>query len=253
LTAHNQITTMESIVSISDDPNNQLAFVQQLVSQLSVAGNPVTINVVNNHVHNGDIVNNNGNSNNDNNNNNNNNDSSNNILEKLNEVSTGVKALQTGQTEQTEALTDLDEEVENLSEALTDLDEKVVNLSEALTDVKAEQTHQLAKLVDGITTSITAGMTALVAGQTQLVAGISPAITELVAATTQLNNNITQLNNNITQLNNIITQFINSNVILLAGQARLHGTLPPLLMRIMNEIRDGFQSLDAVDDDDDDE
>jgi hypothetical protein len=68
---------------------------------------------------------------------------------------------------------------------------------------------------------------------------IAPGITELVAATTQLNN--------------IITQFINSNVILLAGQARLHGTLPPLLMRIMNEIRDGFQSLDAVDDDDDDD
>ena len=213
---------MENIVSISDDdPNNQLAFVQQLVSQLSVAGNPVTINVVNNHVHNGDIVstvnNNNGNSNNDNDRN----DNSNNIVTKEY----------------------FDEEVDILSEALSDLDEKVVNLSEALTDVKAEQTHQLAKLVDGITTSITAGMTALVAGIspaiTELVAGISPAITALVAATTQLNN--------------IITPFINSNVILLAGQARLHGTLPPLLMRIMNEIRDGFQSLDAVDDDDDDD
>ena len=207
---------MENIVSISDDdPNNQLAFVQQLVSQLSVGGgNPITINVVQTqqNVHNGDIVNNNGNSNNDNNNN----DNSNNIVTKEY----------------------FDEEVDILSEALSDLDEKAVNLSEALDDVKAGQI-QLLKLVDVITVSITAGMNALVAGKTQLVAGIlqiAPAITELVAATTQLNN--------------IITQFINSNVILLAGQARLHGTLPPLLMRIMNEIRDGFQSLDAVDDDD---
>ncbi|OEU10370.1 hypothetical protein FRACYDRAFT_247404 [Fragilariopsis cylindrus CCMP1102] len=38
---------MASIVPSSDDPNNQLAFVQQLVSQLSVGGgNPITINVV---------------------------------------------------------------------------------------------------------------------------------------------------------------------------------------------------------------
>ena len=173
---------------------------------MSVAGNPITINVVQTqqNVHNGDIVNNNGNSNNDNDRN----DNSNNIVTKEY----------------------FDEEVDILSEALSDLDEKAVNLSEALDDVKAGQI-QLLKLVDVITVSITAGITALVAGQTQLV--------ELVAATTQLNN--------------IITQFINSNVILLAGQARLHGTLPPLLMRIMNEIRDGFQSLDAVDDDDDDE
>ena len=79
---------MESIVSGSDDPNNQLAFVQQLVSQLSVGGgNPITINVVAGDINNqnvqGDY---------------NNNDHSKNILEKLNEVSTDVKALQTGQT-----------------------------------------------------------------------------------------------------------------------------------------------------------
>ena len=94
-------TTMANIVFISDDPNSQLAVVQQLVSQLSIGGgNPVTINVVNNHVVNnngdtvnGDTVNNNDNSNNDN---------SKNILtkeyfdEKLKEVLTELK---TGQTE----------------------------------------------------------------------------------------------------------------------------------------------------------
>ena len=41
---------MASIVPSSDDPNNQLAFVQQLLSQLPAGGgNPITINVVNNH------------------------------------------------------------------------------------------------------------------------------------------------------------------------------------------------------------
>jgi type 1 glutamine amidotransferase len=129
---------MENIVSISDDdPNNQLAFVQQLVSQLAVAGNPVTINVVQTQQNvQGDIFY-NGNSNNDNNNN----DNSNNIVTKEY----------------------FDEEVDILSEALSDLDEKAVNLSEALDDVKAGQI-QLLKLVDGITASITAGMNALVAG-----------------------------------------------------------------------------------------
>ena len=115
---------MESVVPSSDDPNNQLAFVQQLVSQLSVGGgNPITINVVA-----GDIVqtqqNNNQNVQGDYNNNsiktynnNNNNDNSKNILTKEY----------------------FDEKVAILSEALTDLDKKIVNLSEGLTDVKAEQ------------------------------------------------------------------------------------------------------------------
>ena len=105
---------MESIVPSSDDPNNQLAFVQQLVSQLSVGGgNPITINIQqlgDNNVHNGDTVNNSGN-------NYNSNDNNKNILTKEY----------------------FDEKVAILSEALTDLDKKIVNLSEGLTDVKAEQ------------------------------------------------------------------------------------------------------------------
>ncbi|OEU23435.1 hypothetical protein FRACYDRAFT_267537 [Fragilariopsis cylindrus CCMP1102] len=90
---------MASIVSGSDDPNNQLAFVQQLVSQLPAGGgNPITINVVNNHQtvqgdYNNQTVQGDDNSNNDN---------SKNILtkeyfdEKLKEV---VTELKTGQTE----------------------------------------------------------------------------------------------------------------------------------------------------------
>ena len=109
---------MESVVPSSDGPNNQLAAVQQLLSQLPAGGgNQVTINVVA-----GDIVqtqqNNNQNVQGDYNNNsiktynnNNNNDNSKNILTK------------------------------------EYFDEKVAILSEALTEVKAEQTQLLAYII----------------------------------------------------------------------------------------------------------
>ncbi|OEU11296.1 hypothetical protein FRACYDRAFT_246410 [Fragilariopsis cylindrus CCMP1102] len=199
---------MENIVSISDDPNNQLAFVQQLVSQLSVAGNPVTINVVQTQQNvQGDIFY-NGNSSNDNNNNN---DNSNNIVTK--EYFDEKVAILS------EASTDLDKKVAILSEALSDLDKKVANLSEALTNVKsnikAGQTQRVVEYLSAVTTK-------LLAGQVQLITGINDGIVELtagqaglIAGVVNLSESLTDVKAEQTQLVAGITAGINK---LLAGQ-----------------------------------